>query len=101
MVNDAGAAADRGITGYKVAVKLETSELPRRSASPEQRTPASEVHAIEHQAQESACHIARSDLFVLDYAWPADPSLPRCARCDQLVPAAAPGHPTGHSSTQR
>ena len=78
--------------GYKVAEQLDTSPLPKRLASVE-RTLASQVHAIEQQAQASACRIARDDLFVLEYDWPPGPSLARCARCDALVPVAARGRP--------
>jgi hypothetical protein len=75
--------------GYKVAAKLDTSKLPKRSVSSGQPVLASDVHAIEYQAQASACGIARNELFVRDYDWPPTPSLPRCARCDQLVRAKA------------
>jgi hypothetical protein len=73
--------------GYKVAAELHMSLLPRRSASPEQGTAPIEVHAIDSQAEESACRIARKDLFVLDTDWPPGAFPPRCARCDELVRA--------------
>jgi hypothetical protein len=80
---------------YKVAAKelrnLQSSGYasgrPSTFAPPPPPLPVGDVHAIQDQANRSACGITRKSLLVLGDDWPPGPFLRRCAQCNQHVRA--------------